>query len=187
MKTSLAQRLKTAREGKGLSLQQAAIITGVTASRYHDLESRSDLPTQKEIHTFAELYDVTPEWLERGEIVELQNNKPRLAANESHRLILTSQGQRPPVSAPDLLRAGMCHLENRASQRDCENGERSMADCVNAFNALFHTELTEQQGWMFMVLLKASRAKAGSFIKDDYEDGAAYFALAGEAASKEAA
>jgi hypothetical protein len=51
-----------------------------------------------------------------------------------------------------------------------------------AFNALTGHELSERDGWLFMVMLKAARATAGGHNPDDYEDGAAYFALAGESA-----
>jgi hypothetical protein len=37
-----------------------------------------------------------------------------------------------------------------------------------------------------MLCLKAARAEGGCFKADDYVDGAAYFALYGEAAAKEA-
>ena len=37
---------------------------------------------------------------------------------------------------------------------------------------------------LFMAILKAARATAGGHNPDDYEDGAAYFALAGEAAAR---
>ncbi|GAB2875881.1 DUF6378 domain-containing protein [Microbulbifer echini] len=87
-------------------------------------------------------------------------------------------------SAPAFLEKGAQHMRDRAEQRDNEEGERSMAKTVNAFNALYGTYLTEEQGWMFMVLLKQSRASCGVFVADDYEDGAAYFGLAGEAAAK---
>ena len=84
------------------------------------------------------------------------------------------------INAVDILQAGQDAIGNRASERDTDN-ERSMKACVDSFNALYGTELTETHGWMFMVLLKAARAKGGNFRLDDYVDGAAYFALAGEA------
>lgn len=84
-----------------------------------------------------------------------------------------------------FLEAGVKHMKDRASERDSDNGERSMLSTVNAFNAMYGTKLTEEQGWMFMVFLKASRAKGGLFRQDDYEDGSAYFALAGESAAKD--
>jgi hypothetical protein len=42
--------------------------------------------------------------------------------------------------------------------------------------------MTEEQGWLFMALLKMVRSQQGELRMDSYEDGAAYFALAGEAA-----
>ena len=89
----------------------------------------------------------------------------------------------PCQSATDLLQAAYDQIEDRASERDTE-AERSMYSTVNAFNALYETNLTEEQGWMFMVFLKAARAKGGRVRVDDYVDGSAYFALAGEAAIK---
>lgn len=41
-----------------------------------------------------------------------------------------------------------------------------------------------QGGEDVKVLLKATRSQQGSYRADSYEDGAAYFALAGEAAAK---
>ena len=61
-----------------------------------------------------------------------------------------------------------------------------MAACVAAFNALEGQALTERQGWAFMQVLKLARAGAsarnGRLNIDDYIDGAAYAALAAEAA-----
>lgn len=91
-----------------------------------------------------------------------------------------------PVKGSDassmLTEAKDC-LTNRASERDTES-ERSMKATVEAFNSMYNLNLSEEQGWMFMVFLKAARAKGGEFREDDYVDGAAYFALAGEAASE---
>ena len=44
-------------------------------------------------------------------------------------------------------------------------------------------ELTEEEGWKFMVFLKLARMEGGSFKLDDYEDCVAYTALMAEAAS----
>lgn len=83
------------------------------------------------------------------------------------------------TSAVTILNAGAGHIGDRASERDTD-AERSMRATVEAFNAMYGTELTETQGWMFMVFLKAARAKGGDFRLDDYEDMASYAALAGE-------
>lgn len=86
--------------------------------------------------------------------------------------------------AHSFLEKGVQHMKDRATQRDSAEGERSMAACVSAFNAMFGKDLTETQGWQFMVLLKMARSR-NKFNPDDYEDGAAYTGLAGEAHSYE--
>lgn len=83
------------------------------------------------------------------------------------------------MSAVKYLNEAAHAIGDRAAERDTE-AERSMKSTVNAFNAMFGKDLTETEGWQFMVLLKMSRAKQGKFRDDDYIDGAAYFALAGE-------
>lgn len=81
------------------------------------------------------------------------------------------------------LENALLALADRAAERDSE-AERSMTATVNSFNAMFGTNLTEEQGWQFMVFLKISRSKQGKFKADDYTDMAAYAALSGEAAAK---
>jgi len=88
------------------------------------------------------------------------------------------------MDAKDFLNAGAEAIGDRAAERDKPDGERSMFAAVEAFNAIYGTELTETQGWAFMALLKLSRAAGGAYRADDYVDGAAYVALAGEAAAK---
>ena len=102
---------------------------------------------------------------------------PENAASSSTELV------NPYQSATDFLQAAHDEMEARASERDTE-AERSMSSTVNAFNAVYGTNLTEEQGWMFMVFLKAARSRGGNIRIDDYVDGSAYFALAGEAAIK---
>lgn len=89
----------------------------------------------------------------------------------------------PLPDACSILIDGADAITARANQRDQPNGERSMARTVNAFNAMFGTQLTEPQGWQFMQLLKMARSSAGAHHLDDYTDGAAYCALAGESAA----
>ena len=88
----------------------------------------------------------------------------------------------PRIAAHEFLERGVSHMRDRAAQRDSEAGERSMARAVAAFNAQEGTNLTEAQGWRFMIQLKYARAVNGVFVADDYEDMAAYAGLAGEAA-----
>jgi len=82
-----------------------------------------------------------------------------------------------------LVEAGK-HLGERALTYDNIAGERSMATTVAMFNELVNANMTEEEGWMFMAILKMVRSQQGRFKADNYEDGAAYFALACEAASK---
>ena len=84
-------------------------------------------------------------------------------------------------SAHDIMKAGMDAMIDRADERDVDK-ERSMKATVDAFNAMYGTDLTEEQGWAFMVFLKISRSKGKVAQLDNYIDGAAYFALMGESA-----
>ena len=84
-------------------------------------------------------------------------------------------------SAPAILQRSIEDIGGRASERDTE-AERSMARTVKAFNVMFNKDLTETEGWQFMELLKMSRSVGGNVREDDYRDGAAYAALAGESA-----
>lgn len=100
--------------------------------------------------------------------------------------IPTSDGATPKngYHAFTFLEASIKEMRDRASQRDNHsNGERSMAATIKAFNALTGHNLTEENGWEFMILLKLVRGRQGSFRMDDYTDAAAYSALLGECAS----
>lgn len=89
-----------------------------------------------------------------------------------------------PATAAAILDAASNHLQTRGKLRDKPQGERSMQATVTAFNALTGHKLSERDGWLFMVAVKAARACATEKgIPDDYQDGAAYFALAGESAT----
>ncbi len=58
-----------------------------------------------------------------------------------------------------------------------------MGTIVKTFNAMTGRDLTEVEGWKFMVILKMVRAQNGGFKADDFVDMAAYVALTGEAAA----
>lgn len=92
---------------------------------------------------------------------------------------------KPPRTAASFLEAGLGHMEDRAATYDKPQGERSMANCVAAFNRLSGHNLTEQDGWRFMAVLKLTRSFQGAFRADNYEDLAAYAALAGECGAAE--
>jgi hypothetical protein len=90
------------------------------------------------------------------------------------------------MDAPDILTQAAAEMQDRAATYDKPEGERSMGATVGAFEAVTGVAMTEAQGWLFMALLKAVRSQQGAFRMDSFVDGAAYFALAGEADSKDA-
>lgn len=89
----------------------------------------------------------------------------------------------PSHQAHEVLEAGAKHMKDRAATYDTPSGERSISKTVSAFNSITGHSITPEQGWLFMMLLKAVRSQQGDFKMDNYEDGAAYFALMGEQAS----
>ena len=86
-------------------------------------------------------------------------------------------------TAHDILQAAGKHMQDRSATFDKPQGERSIPATVQAFNAVTGHQLTAEQGWIFVMLLKAVRSQQGDFLVDSYEAGAAYFALAGEQAA----
>jgi hypothetical protein len=100
--------------------------------------------------------------------------------------VIDELSNKSEYTAADMLQEAKDCLVARGVERDKPNGERSMKSTVEAFNALTGHALSESAGWLFMLCLKAARAEGGCFKADDYVDGAAYFALYGEAAAKEA-
>lgn len=90
-----------------------------------------------------------------------------------------------PVTATSMLTAALGHMEDRAKTYDAPGGERSMGKTVSAFNIITGLELTEEQGWLFMEILKQVRSQQGNYRSDNYEDMVAYAALRGECAARE--
>lgn len=90
------------------------------------------------------------------------------------------------LTAPKILEQAVSTMAERGKTYDTsgEGAERSMEKIVNMFNALTGHNLTTAQGWKFMCCLKLARSEQGQHKDDNYLDGAAYFALAGEAASE---
>lgn len=89
------------------------------------------------------------------------------------------------TTAQSILQAAQSHMQDRAATYDRPAGERSMAATVGAFREITGVYMTEEQGWLFMSTLKAVRSQQGDYRADSYEDGAAYFGLAGEAAGRD--
>ena len=91
------------------------------------------------------------------------------------------------MKAHQILEAGLGHMKDRSATYDKPAGERSMGATVDAFRAITGHDMTEEQGWLFMGLLKMVRSQQGGFRADNYEDLAAYAGLQGEAAWAERA
>jgi hypothetical protein len=86
-----------------------------------------------------------------------------------------------------ILEQAVTEIGGRATTYDQPDGEESMPKVIALFNRLYGTDLTAEQGWMFMVLLKAVRSSNGAFKLDNYVDLAAYAAFAGKAARDQSA
>lgn len=71
-------------------------------------------------------------------------------------------------------------MKARAQLRDAQGGERSMARTVAIFNAWTGNNISEDDGWRFMIALKQAREVQGKYNRDDYVDLAAYCGLLGE-------
>lgn len=88
------------------------------------------------------------------------------------------------VTAAQILESGLSHMKDRSLTYDKPDGERSMGATVEAFESITGHSLTEEQGWLFMGVLKMVRSQQGGFKLDNYEDEAAYAALRGECAAR---
>lgn len=85
-------------------------------------------------------------------------------------------------TATELLDKTFATLKERGKDRDNDE-ERSMAKTVELFNKLEETDLTETQGWRFMVLLKLVRqVNSKNKCEDSFIDTIGYSALLAEAA-----
>jgi hypothetical protein len=84
------------------------------------------------------------------------------------------------TKAEEILQTAAEVMKQRGALRD-RGEERSMERTVRVFNALTGKGLTEVEGWTFMVALKLCREQTAHDM-DNWVDGAAYMALAAEAA-----
>jgi len=82
-------------------------------------------------------------------------------------------------SAPGILKSAHKAIDQRAKDRDVA-AERSMRRAVDIFNAISDNELSEADGWTFMIALKLARSVQGKINMDDHVDMAGYAALLGE-------
>jgi hypothetical protein len=87
------------------------------------------------------------------------------------------------MKAKEILDAAGSHMQDRAKTYDAPDGERSIPGTVTAFNVLTGHQITNEQGWLFMELLKCARSQQGEYRADSYEDAVAFAALRGEQAA----
>ncbi len=119
-----------------------------------------------------------------SELCKLLNVDETNVIDSVKALIHSPSTVKPPqlTTAAEILKTGIDVQESRGVERDAPDGERTMGKIISAFNILEGTELTETQGWRFMVVLKLARAVNGALNIDDYVDMASYSSLAGESA-----
>jgi len=84
------------------------------------------------------------------------------------------------MNADTILSQAQFEMADRSKTYDKPEGERSMAATTQAFSAITGIHMTEQQGWLFMATLKMVRSQQGQHRPDNFVDGSAYMALAGE-------
>lgn len=87
------------------------------------------------------------------------------------------------TTAADHIQSALNIIDDRGKDRDEPDGERAMGKTVAIFAALTGVELTEEQGWKFMIALKFARQMAGDFRLDDYHDLIGYLGLLTETAA----
>lgn len=87
------------------------------------------------------------------------------------------------MNAIDFLQAAAGHMADRAETYDKPEGERSMERAVAAFNVLANRNLSTEDGWLFMAVLKIVRHRARpEGHQDSLEDLVAYTSLMAEEA-----
>lgn len=105
---------------------------------------------------------------------------------ENRNQVSLNSGIKEAPTAEDFLNAGLNILGERGEMRDTTDGqkkERSMDKIVHIFNLLYNQNLTVEQGWAFMVVLKQVRAATRGYDKDSIIDEINYIALMGEASA----
>lgn len=94
-------------------------------------------------------------------------------------------------SADAILDRAAGHMRDRAKTYDAASGERSMGKVAAIVRVLYAEQLgrgefSEEMAWGLQVVLKLVRSSQGGYRADNYEDMAAYAALMGESAGREA-
>ena len=124
-----------------------------------------------------------PDWVP-ADLDNLDYRPEVVAFNNPDDISKFESGDKVEPTAASILESGLGHMKDRAVTYDNPQGERSMGKTVDMFNILYGLELTEEQGWAFMAILKLVRTSQGDFKLDNFEDLVAYAGLMGESAAK---
>ena len=91
------------------------------------------------------------------------------------------------MDTTELLQKAKEMLATRGQEYDHEDKkERNMGRTVVAFNALTGNKITEEEGWLFMLMLKLARVTDSDFRHhDSMLDAICYSALMMECAENE--
>ena len=135
---------------------------------------------------------ITEDWVWGGingvTVIVNQSTGQTITENDWRAYLVDVLRKNPPVetvTSASMLTAALGHMEDRAKTYDAPGGERSMGKTVAAFNVITGHNLTEEDGWLFMEILKQVRSQQGDYRADNYEDLVAYAALRGECAARE--
>lgn len=91
-----------------------------------------------------------------------------------------------PKTAPGFLKKARAIMTERGKTYDSPEGERSMNQTVQAYNAITGQQMSEPDGWLFMLLLKNVRQyQTPTFHRDSAEDAVSYSALLAESLATE--
>lgn len=114
MATEFGDRLKKAREHKGLNPSQAAPLVGMKQPSLHYLESTGQ--GSKYVHKFAEVYGVNARWLATGEGEMLDGTHQATQADQSKHSAQAQELAALFDLIPEANRIGRAKAYTKASQ-----------------------------------------------------------------------
>lgn len=144
-------------------------------------EGMKKIKSDDDFESYRELPDFLKKWL-REQKEKLLNGTNKSGETPVGLLSYTDLSS---VTSQDILAEAGKTQVSRGVTYDSPKGERSMGKTVAMFNIHTGFNLTEEQGWQFVELLKMVRSGQGEFKLDNYVDGASYASLAGESAARD--
>lgn len=113
---------------------------------------------------------------------KLPAHDPVAAVLNSIPASLSKEAREAPRSSRDFLKRAIGVQEQRATEYDQPDGERSMEKVVTMFNILTGHELKESDGWLLQQLLKLVRDQSRTTAHlDSLLDNVGYGSLYAEA------